>query len=136
MAVRGQKPKPTHLRLLSGNAGKRPMNTLEPQYTACATEPPEWLSDAARAHWERLAPMMARAGVLKESDRDLLATYCTVFAQYVEAVKAGERVSMSVVGQLRQLMGELGLTPSARARIVADKAPEDDQEKTRFFRAA
>lgn len=102
----------------------------------CATQPPEWLSDAATAHWERLAPMMAKAGVLKESDRDLLATYCTLFTDYVALVKAGERVSMSVVGQLRQLMGELGLTPSARARIVADKAPDDGEEKSRFFRAA
>lgn len=136
MGIRGQKPKPLQLRLLSGNAGKRPMNALEPSYSVCAIESPEWLSDAARAHWERLAPMMARAGVLKESDRDLLATYCTLFTDYVSLVQAGERVSMSVVGQLRQLMGELGLTPSARARIVADKAPDDGEEKARFFRAA
>lgn len=112
------------------------MNAQEPLYTPCATDAPEWLSYAARAHWQRLAPMMTAAGVLKESDRDLLATYCSLFTDYVELVRAGERVSMSVVGQLRQLMGELGLTPSARARIVADKAPEDGQEKTRFFRAA
>lgn len=136
MAVRGQKPKPLHLRLLSGNAGKRPVNALEPSYTPCATEAPEWLSEAARAHWNGLAPMMARAGVLKESDRDLLATYCSLFTEYVELVKAGERASMSVIGQIRQLMGELGLTPSARARIVADKAPDDGEEKSRFFRAA
>lgn len=136
MGVRGQKPKPTHLRLLSGNAGKRPINALEPTYAACATDAPEWLSEAPRAHWQRLAPMLANAGVLKTSDGDLLATYCCLFSDYVEAVKAGEKVSMTVVGQLRQMMGELGMTPSARTRIVADKAPDHGQEKTRFFNAA
>lgn len=136
MAVRGQKPKPTHLRLLSGNAGKRPVNAQEPIYAPCTTQPPDWLPEGARAHWERLASMLAQAGVLKESDRDLLATYCCLFAEYVETVRAGERASMSIVGQLRQLMGELGLTPSARARIVAEPDSNHAQEKSRFFAVA
>jgi phage terminase small subunit len=136
MAIRGQRPKPVALRLLNGNAGKRPINAQEPRIRTCTTEPPEWLTDVARAHWSRLAPLLSDAGVLKESDRDLLATYCTTFTEYVEAIRAGEKVSMTTVGQLRQLMGELGMTPSARARIVADREPEDGAEtKARFFAA-
>lgn len=135
MAVRGQRPKPTALRLLNGNAGKRPVNAQEPDLPPCETTAPDWLGDGARAHWLRLAPMLTTAGVLKASDADLLATYCTTFASYVEATREGG-ASMAMVGQLRQLMGELGLTPSARARIVADKAPSDGQEaKARFFAA-
>lgn len=102
---------------------------------ACGSDAPAWLDDAAREHWQRLAPMLSQAGVLKESDRDLLATYCQLFTQYVAAVRAGEKVSTSVVGQLRQLMCELGMTPSARARIKADKVPDGQEEKGRFFAA-
>ncbi|AER56926.1 hypothetical protein DSC_11410 [Pseudoxanthomonas spadix BD-a59] len=76
--------------------------------------------------------MLARAGVLKASDHDLLVTYCETFAAYLDAVRSGG-APMSMVGQLRQLMGELGMTPAARARITADKAPEADNGKARFF---
>lgn len=132
MATRGQRPKPTALRLLNGNAGKRPINAQEPDTGAADVDPPEWLSEAAAPHWARLAPMLSAAGVMKESDRDLLATYCQTFADYLEAVKGGG-ASMSMVGQLRQLMGELGMTPTARARITVDKAPETEHGKARFF---
>lgn len=135
MTVRGQKPKPIALRLLNGNAGKRPVNAQEPRLPVCASDVPEWLPDAARAHWSRLAPMLSTAGVLKASDADLLACYCATFAEYIAAVNVG-KTSMGMVGQLRQLMGELGMTPSARARIVADTAPDHGQEKARFFGAA
>ncbi|MCW0207271.1 MAG: P27 family phage terminase small subunit [Achromobacter sp.] len=134
MATRGQRPKPAALRLLNGNAGKRPVNTQEPDTGPADTSPPEWLTQAATPHWARLAPMLAKAGVLKQSDRDLLATYCETFAAYLEAVQAGG-ASMAMVGQLRQLMGELGMTPSARARITTDKAPEVERGKARFFAA-
>ena len=132
MTTRGQRPKPTALKLIAGNPGKRPVNAQEPQFPPCATDAPEWLTDAARAHWQRLAPMLAGSGVLKESDRDLLATYCATYAAYVDAVRDGG-ASMAMVGQLRQLMGELGMTPSARARIAVDKVPENPDGKHRFF---
>lgn len=129
----GRPPKPTALKLIAGNPGKRPVNAQEPQLPACGREAPAWLGDAARAHWERLAPMLSAAGVLKESDADLLATYCALFTEYVQAVRAGDKVPVAMIGQLRQLMGELGMTPSARSRIVADKVPEDGDGKHRFF---
>lgn len=132
MSVRGQKPKPTALKLVAGNPGKRPVNVLEPQFSACATDAPAWLSEGARVHWDRLAPMLSKSGVLKESDRDLLATYCETFAAYIEALRSGG-AQMGVVQQLRQLMGELGMTPSARARIVAEANPQGTSEKQRFF---
>lgn len=49
---RGRKPKPTKLRELNGNAGKRPLNKDEPQFTEIvAVEPPEWLSEMAVQMW-------------------------------------------------------------------------------------
>ncbi len=134
MTTRGMRPKPTALKLIAGNPGKRPVNAQEPHLPPSATHAPEWLTDAARAHWERLAPMLIGAGVVRESDRDVLATYCTLFAEFTEQVRTGGKVPSATVGQLRQLMGELGMTPSARSRIIADKkAPDGQEKKTRFF---
>jgi phage terminase small subunit len=80
--------------------------------------------------------MLTQAGVLKESDRDLLATYCTTFTEYVRTIGEDGKASSALVTTLRQLMGELGMTPSARARIVADKTPGNGAEtKARFFAA-
>lgn len=80
--------------------------------------------------------MLTAAGVLKQSDADLLGTYCNTFAEYVRTIRETGKANMTLVGQLRQLMGELGMTPTARARIVADKVKDDGKEtKARFFAA-
>ena len=132
MAQRGAKPKPQALRVLNGNAGKRPINYLEPDTGEMDLSPPTHLSAEALAHWKRTAPMLSKAGVLKASDFDLLAVYCETYAAHVAAVRDGG-APMSMVGQLRQLMGELGMTPSARARIQVDQSPELENGKGRFF---
>ncbi len=110
------------------------MNVLEPRPPVTAIEPPETLTDAAVGHWMRLAPMLTECGILKASDFDTLALYCEGYAQFIADRQEG-KFSASLVGQLRQLLGELGMTPSARTRIVADKEPEHGQEKGRFFSA-
>ncbi len=130
----GRRPKPTALKLIAGNPGKRPINAHEPDAGEADLTPPPELSDAARAHWERLAPMLARSGVLKQSDRDLLATYAEAYAAFVESVRNG-KINVSLVGQIRQMLGEMGMTPAARSRIVADKVPEGSDGKRRFFAA-
>ena len=128
----GRKPKPTALRLLAGNPGKRPVNAQEPDTGAADLTPPAELTVAARKHWRRLAPMLALSGVLKQSDRDVLALYCEGYAQHVANVHAGT-FNATLSGQLRQLLGELGMTPSARARIVADVPVDPAAGKARFF---
>lgn len=46
---------------------------------------PTWLTAKAKAHWQRLCPMLYTMGVVTHADADLLARYCATFAMWQEA---------------------------------------------------
>ncbi|MBT6386690.1 MAG: phage terminase small subunit P27 family, partial [Alphaproteobacteria bacterium] len=52
--MRGRKPKPTHLKAITGNPGKRPLNRDEPRPEIAVPECPPELSPAAQREWQRL----------------------------------------------------------------------------------
>lgn len=52
MAQRGRKPKPTAVKVLEGNPGKRSLNTREPQPEKKAPRCPSWLEDEAKKRVE------------------------------------------------------------------------------------
>ena len=64
----GRKPKPTALKKLEGNPGKRKLNTKEPIPAKGMPNCPEWLLPEAKKEWERLADLMNQMGVLTEVD--------------------------------------------------------------------
>ena len=64
MATRGRKPKPTAMKVLEGNPGKRPLNFAEPHSEKKLPHGPEWLEDEAKAEWERLAVPLYNLGLL------------------------------------------------------------------------
>lgn len=138
--MRGRKPVPTALRLLRGNPRKRPVNRKEPTPAPLsALDPPAWLDPNAQEEWRRLAPMLARLGVLTETDSDALSAYCEAFTTWKQAtakirqfgmvVKANQagfelpvispyvKIANHAMAQMRGMLTEFGMTPSARARI-------------------
>ena len=52
MAQRGRKPKPTAVKVLEGNPGKRQLNPFEPQPGKRAPQCPEWLNEEAKKEFE------------------------------------------------------------------------------------
>lgn len=83
MGHRGPPPKPTAIRELEGNPGKRPLNKFEPRPPKISTvAPPEWLSDIGKLYWARLVPMLSRMGVLTEADLPLLERYCDALSDW------------------------------------------------------
>jgi P27 family predicted phage terminase small subunit len=82
--VAGRKPKPTILKLITGNPGRRPLNDQEPQPPAGLPDPPGHLTAIARTEWDRLAPKMCDAGMLTHPDRAALAGYCQAYSDWVE----------------------------------------------------
>jgi len=64
MAKPGTKPKPTALKVLEGNPGKRPLNENEPKPEPKAPVCPKWLDNYAHKVWERLAPVLKQMGLL------------------------------------------------------------------------
>jgi P27 family predicted phage terminase small subunit len=149
--LRGRKPKPSHLRLVQGNAGHRPINQKEPKPKGDLTKPPEWLSDDQKQIWNDVIAD-APKGLLKKLDGSVLTVWvvaCSIHRRMAEKVNAGlvlahTPAGMPVVGPYMSILNrqsaimvkaasELGFSPSARTRIqVEDDADEDDTQ--RFFR--
>ena len=66
MAQRGRKPKPTAVKVLEGNPGKRSLNTGEPKPEKKAPRCPAWLEDEAKKEWRRMAKQLEHLGILTE----------------------------------------------------------------------
>ena len=156
MGKSGPPPKPTALRRLQGNPGKRAYPDQEPQPPTSLetyTQVPEELAGNARAvlEWNRLAPMLHKVRVLTDADRSALIAVCLEWSRYVDAsakvaslgliVKAPSGYPMqnpylAIANKALQLSSrlwqELGLTPAARTR-VREAAPGDDPGVTDAF---
>ena len=135
--MRGRKPKPTALKLIDGNPGKRAINGREPQPPSAQPPCPAHLNPSARAEWRRLARDLNRIGLLTLIDRAALAAYCQSWGRWVEAERklletplllktpAGyvqQSPWLTIANKERELMAkymaELGLTPSSRSRLA------------------
>ena len=79
----GRKPKPTSLKVLEGNPGKRQLNPNEPKLDASVPKCPAWLSKEAKREWKRLVPFLEQAGLLTQVDRAAFAGYCQSYADWV-----------------------------------------------------
>ena len=71
--MRGRKPKPTALKLIEGNPGKRAINGQEPMPPASLPDCPQHLTTEARAEWQRLAEILNGIGLLTQVDRAAMA---------------------------------------------------------------
>lgn len=85
MAQRGRKPKPTAIKVLEGNPGKRPVNSAEPKPISKAPKCPIWLEAEAKKEWRRVAKQLEQLGVLTEVDMAAFAGYCQAYARWKEA---------------------------------------------------
>lgn len=147
MAPRGRKPKPTHLKLIEGNPGKRAIpKGIEIQPTA-TPNPPSFIVGYAREEWERIAASLAPTGMLTDVDLAALASYCQSYAIWRQATEAinkmaasdmltgglmiktsnGNAIQNPLVGtankaasDMVRYAAEFGMTPSARSRLALD----------------
>lgn len=71
--ARGRPPKPTSLKLVQGNPGKRDLNTAEPDPKPVALPAPGFLNGDAKAAWQRLMPHLVQWGLFSAMDRGALA---------------------------------------------------------------
>lgn len=145
----GRPPKPTTLKVLEGNPGKRPIKQNEPKPRPITPDCPEWLGETAKAEWQRVVPELERMGLLTCVDGAALEGYCESYGKWVEMVhflkkfeKQGymfktpsgymqqlPQVSMAqrYLAIVKSFCTEFGLTPSSRARMtIPGKADEED----------
>ena len=144
MPGRGPAPRPTALKVLSGNPGKRPLNKSEPQPRP-GMEPPAWLDEAARVEWDRVMPELdIIPGLMRRPDAVAMAAYGRSIVQMNDANKVirargltmktanGIRIRPEVrafeaaVRLIATFSQEFGLTPASRSRIHLTPTPEED----------
>ena len=129
----GRPPKPTALKLLQGNPGRRPLPKGEPMPPAGCEKPPS-LTKRAAVLWDRLAPLYIAQGVLTQMDQSAFGTLCELQVEFTRKAKAGQ-TSGTLAKTLMSYYVQFGGTPSGRARIhVEPKKPESKLE--RFTRGA
>ena len=92
----GRRPKPTKLKRLAGNPGKRELNKSEPMPSAEAPDMPPGLPKLARREWESIVPQLERLGMLSRIDGKALAAYCHAYARWVEAEKQVHKYGMII----------------------------------------
>jgi|GEM_PF-176970 len=139
MAKRGRKPKPTALKKLEGNPGKRRLNEYEPMPPISTLRCPNYLLPEARKEWRRLAPALIAMGVLTVADAVPFAAYCTAYARWREAedfitqhgaiykdprgfARPNPYVAIAAqqLREIKSLAAEFGLTPANRTAIMAN----------------
>jgi P27 family predicted phage terminase small subunit len=76
--------KPTKLKLLEGNPGKRSLPVNEPDPVAKEPKIPKDIDKEAVIVWKRLAPQMVKLGLLAETDGDAFAILCQCRSRLVQ----------------------------------------------------
>ena len=135
--MKGRKPRPRNMRIITGNAGKRPLPDKEPQPGVVKPEPPDFLDDVAKTHWQELVDVLTAARVMTELDVDALTLYCHAYSLWRHATEKVREEGMVVptangyprqspyvlianrcYDQMFRLLAEFGMTPSSRTRVA------------------
>ncbi|AZQ67636.1 phage terminase small subunit P27 family [Silicimonas algicola] len=128
--MRGPKPRPAR------PAGKDDTHAVTPD---ALPRCPAHLGPVARKEWRRLAAPLHKLGILTVADRAAFAAYCQAWERWVEAEEQLQKTPMllktpsgyvqqspwlSIANKQMELMArymaELGLTPSARRRVMPE----------------
>lgn len=157
MGRRGPPPKPTALKVIAGNPGKKPLNQREPKPQQGTPHCPAWLSPEARKVWKRLVPQLRAMRVLTVVDADALAAYCHTYVRWRDAeeflsnhgmvypirddqnrVKCMQQfpqvaISRNLLLVLRAYQQEFGLTPASRSRIAIQDEPDRSNDAHRWL---
>jgi P27 family predicted phage terminase small subunit len=144
--MRGRKPRPTHLRVVEGNRGRRPLNQREPRPVGDLLEAPDWFGAEQAAMWAH-AIASAPRGLLKKLDRDLMVAWCVACDIHRQATISQRKLNEAGGGQallartpeghfvqspylpiinrqatlMKAIASELGFSPTSRARIEIDE---------------
>lgn len=156
----GRKPKPTMLKLVTGNPGKRPLPKSEAVVALAEPTPPSFLCDDAKVEWGRVCSALYSAGLMTELDRAALGAYCAAYGRWAQAERAinrmaakdelnaalmikttsGNAIQNPLVGiankakaDMVRYATEFGMTPSARSRVEANPPDGEKENSTAKF---
>jgi P27 family predicted phage terminase small subunit len=151
----GPKFKPTALKDLAGNPGKRKLPKNEPKFSGIPTCP-KHLDKMARAEWKRMAKELKPLGLLTNADRAAFAIYCAMYSRWVAAEEKITETAMvytthdangkpkaliqspyvGIANRAAEIchkfLTEFGFTPSSKTRVTAPA----ESKLTKFLQSA
>jgi P27 family predicted phage terminase small subunit len=141
----GRPRKPTALKVVTGNPGRRALNRREPQPQRVLSDPPEWLSEDAERFYRTTGEVLLRLGVVTEIDHGALAVLSQCWANIREArrllakygdtttkpsgtltVSPYKRMEREAYADFIRYGAEFGITPASRARVATVNLEELD----------
>lgn len=151
----GRRPKPTALKVVEGNKGRRPLNGSEPKPKKSNSKPPAHLSSIGKKTWSSLIDRLGDMNLMTIADEYALERLVDCYAEilaYREAIKINghtyttENVQGGLMVRPRPEVGmladadrrfksylvEFGLTPAARSK-VKEIDPENEDKTGHFF---
>jgi P27 family predicted phage terminase small subunit len=149
--MRGRKPIPTHLKILSGKIDAYPES--EPVPKGNLYESPDWFSEDQKSAWD-YAIENAPEGLLRRLDKSILTTWVVAQDLHKQAVlevnKRGLIVKSPVKGEpmqnpwlaianrqatlMMKASSELGFTPSSRSRVSISNEEQNDSNPFAEFK--
>lgn len=147
----GRRPKPTALKLVTGNPGRRRLPKNEPKPKRVIPSAPEHLSQRAVLAWGAMATKLDRLGVLTEVDGWALEQLCENYAEILELradiakngrfqtvdtqsgdemerVRPAQKQLADAERRFRVMMAEFGLTPSSRTRVRGENGDSNETD--------
>lgn len=157
MTRRGRPPKPTNLKVLEGNPGKRPLPVNEPKPKPIPPKCPAWMAIEGKKLWKKLMPELERLGLMTTVDGAAFEAVCQNYATWVKCEKHLKKHGLTMevetrgggiyemqrpevsIGQkslksVHTFMVEFGLTPAARVRLGTKPAGENDDPMEALLR--
>jgi P27 family predicted phage terminase small subunit len=141
----GRRAAPTIDKKLTGNPGKRAINTREPVARVGLPDPPDHLDADARHHWDQFGAELVKEKRLGVVYGPLFAAYCVAWSRWQQAerrVRTDGPVTITQSGyeqksawltiadrawsQVIKALSEMGLTPTSQTRAVRiEESPEE-----------
>ena len=144
----GRPPKPTKLKLLTGNPGRRPLgNEPMPPPRTRVPAPPGNMGQHGKREWRRVAKILVAQGLLTDLDMTAFRAYCHLYHRWYVAEEAlldsglmlrststggiyqnpYLSIAKSTLRELDKWGAKFGLSPSDRSRIGANDADPDGE---------
>ena len=106
----GRRPKPTVLKLVEGNRGKRASNKAEPKPKREIPSCPAHLDDTSKVAWGRMCALLDRMGVLTEADVFALERMCDCYSEILQCQELIKRDGRTYSSVTTQVIDENGAT--------------------------
>jgi P27 family predicted phage terminase small subunit len=141
----GPPKKPTVIKELTGNPGRRALNKNEPKPEKCIPPMPKNLGPIAKAEWKRISKILHKMGCLTEADYGLLEVMVHYWEEWCKWSEVARKkpvvkspksdyymitpfvtLSEKALRHYKEIALQFGLSPASRPNISVEKGSGED----------